>query len=127
MLGLNENLLNMPVFFMVSVFAGKNCSTQLSPCYDNTCINGYCAEAEDGSYRCLCYGGFTGEHCDITIDFCADVDCKNGGTCIQTEEGAFCMCPPQFAGKFLVLLVHHRPADCKMSEVLSQSCVFPAL
>ena len=34
------------------------------PCDPNPCTHGDCTGGDDGSYTCLCQGGWQGQHCD---------------------------------------------------------------
>jgi hypothetical protein len=47
------------------------CYTTPDPCSPSPCLNnGTCTTTPDGSYDCICYGGFTGQSCDVPPSAC---------------------------------------------------------
>ena len=67
-------------------------------CRGLDCGMGYCLEGKDGSYRCICLGGYGGNRCDQIVATpsrreaeaspCDESPCENGGECmpVPTEE-----------------------------------------
>lgn len=91
-------------------YTGQNCSTLISFCDDDPCLNGgTCNELSDFSgYSCTCPPYYEGENCSTPYNPCSNCNtCSNNGTCYSqystVSDGVYqyttdCNCTSGFTG-----------------------------
>uniref|UniRef100_A0A1X7UPV7 Uncharacterized protein n=1 Tax=Amphimedon queenslandica TaxID=400682 RepID=A0A1X7UPV7_AMPQE len=80
-------------------YTDENCTTFITPCYFEPCLNGATCINEDlDNYTCSCLPGFTEEDCSVNIDDCGSNPCQNEGTCIDLVNDYQCDCSAGYTG-----------------------------